>query len=81
MRHEQQPLSCDQATADFKFNFQMTNMGGRHACTVSIKAPSRNEAVSFFRENWPTIEKLAREGLATTAGRQITVRLGLPDQH
>ena len=80
MRREQQPLCIASATADFRFNFQMTDGGVRHACSVIIQAPTRDEAASLVRENWPTIEKLARERLATAASSKVQVQLGLPAQ-
>ena len=64
MRDEQQSLALPQQTADFIFHFQITSMGARHACSVKVRATSRGEAASFFRDRRVTIEKLARENLA-----------------
>ena len=63
MRQEQQSLSPAQRAADFKINFQMTNAGARHACSVTIRAVSKIDADAIFRDNWFTIEKLARLNL------------------
>jgi hypothetical protein len=64
MRQEQPPLTPAQNTTDFKISFQMTNAGARHACSVTIRALSETDATTIFRENWLSIEKLARERLA-----------------
>jgi len=71
MRQEQQSLSPAQQAADFKFNFQMTDAGARHACSVTIQAASKVDAAIIFRENWSTIEKLARLNLAAKGHREI----------
>ena len=71
MRGEQQSLSHAQRAADFKINFQMTNAGARHACSVTIRATSRIDADAIFRDNWFTIEKLARLNLVADQPGEI----------
>jgi hypothetical protein len=71
MRQEQPSLSPAQQAADFKINFQMTDAGARHACSVTIQAASKVDAVIIFRENWSTIEKLARLNLAAKGRSEI----------
>ena len=71
MRREQQSLSAAQRAADFKINFQMTNAGARHACSVTIRAMSKIDADTIFRDNWFTIEKLARLNLVAEQPREI----------
>ena len=71
MRREQQTLSPAQRAADFKINFQMTNAGARHACSVTIRALSRIDADAIFRDNWFTIEKLARLNLVAEQPGEI----------
>lgn len=63
MRREQQSLLPAQKATDFKINFQMTNDGARHACRVTIRAISSTDADAIFRDQWITIEKLARLNL------------------
>jgi hypothetical protein len=43
----------------------MTSGGGRRACSVSVRAPNIEDATTFFRENWPVIEPMARDRLAS----------------
>ena len=73
MRQEQPSLPPAQQAADFKINFQMTDAGARRACSVTIQAASQIDAAVIFRENWPTIEKLARLNLATKGHSAITL--------
>ena len=75
MRHVQQPLASGQDAADFKFHFQMTFDGARHAFSVIISANNKAGAVTLFRENWSAIEKLARENLLTNAEKAIRLQL------
>ena len=71
MRREQQSLSHARRAVDFKINFQMTNAGARHACSVTIRAISKTDADAIFRDNWFTIEKLARLNLVTEQPQEI----------
>ena len=71
MRQEQQSLTAVKSAADFKFRFQMTNEGARHACCVTIQAISEADATAIFRANLPTIEKLARLNLLTNDREEI----------
>ena len=73
MRQEQQSLSPARKAADFKINFQITNAGARHACSVTIRAVSKTDAHVIFRENWLTIEQLARLNL--TANDRTELKL------
>jgi hypothetical protein len=74
MRHEQQSLTLAREIAEFRFNFQMTYKGARHACTATVRAASREEANTLFRDNWSEIEKLAREGLTGSVVRDIRLQ-------
>jgi hypothetical protein len=73
MRQEQPSLSPAQQAADFKIHFQMTDAGARRACSVTIQAVSKVDAAIIFRENWSTIEKLARLNLAAKGRSEITL--------
>lgn len=77
MRHEGQSSreSQDesQETTGYTFYFQITNNGGRQACSVKIAAPSLGDATAFFRQNWPAIESLARDNLARSPGASCPI--------
>ena len=79
MRQEQQPIAAALNAVDFKFCFQMTNAGARHACSVTIQAVSVHEAAAIFRANWLTIENVARRSLAANARSDIRLEAGLAD--
>ena len=73
MRREQQPIAAALSAEDFKFRFQITDAGGGHACSVTIRALTVHDASAIFRANWPTIENLAR--LKLTANNRSHIRL------
>lgn len=75
MRHERQLIAVTQETDDFNFNFQIANLGARHACRVRVRATSKTQAASFIRDNWPTIEALARRNLANSPARSKLIKL------
>ncbi|WP_213773310.1 hypothetical protein [Bradyrhizobium sp. dw_78] len=64
MRQELQPADDTGDRVGYTFHFQITNRGGRQACSVKVQAPNIHDATQFFRQNWPMIESMAREGLA-----------------
>jgi hypothetical protein len=68
MRRERRPNNEDAETIAYTlaytFHFQITNNGGRQACSVKVQAPNIHDATTFFRQNWPMIESMARDGLA-----------------
>jgi hypothetical protein len=78
MRRECRPNDEDAETTAYTFYFQMTNNGGRQACSVKVQAPNQSDATAFFRQNWPMIETMAREGLASSSGDDRTIRLAMP---
>jgi hypothetical protein len=68
MHRDHQPNSEDAEASAYTFHFQMTNEGGRQACSVKVRAPTVDQARSFVRQNWPTIESLTRDHLASRSG-------------
>ena len=75
MRRDHQPIHEDTETTDFTFHFQISYGGGRRACSVKVQAPDIHEATKFFRQNWQTIELMAREGLANRSRQDGDMRL------
>jgi len=75
MRREGQSIRKSRKTTGYTFYFQMTNNGGRQACSVRIAAPNLGDATTFFRQNWPVIESLARDGLAKSSGPGRAIEL------
>jgi hypothetical protein len=76
MRQELRPSDGDGVTTGYTFHFQITNNGGRQACSVKVQAPNIQDATQFFRQNWSMIESMARDGL-TRSDRNV-IRLAVP---
>jgi hypothetical protein len=77
MRRDDQPIRQTAETTGYTFNFQISSSGRRQACSVKVQAENLHDATRFFRQNWPLIETMAREGLA--AGSRDGIRLAMPD--
>jgi hypothetical protein len=78
MRRDAQPIENDQDMTGYTFHFQISNRGVRQACSVKVQAPSMQDATAFFRQNWPRIESMAREGLAGESDNSGRIRLLMP---
>jgi hypothetical protein len=78
MRHTNKPLSTDAETAGYTFHFQISNAGSRQACSVKVQAPTMQDATAFFRQNWSTIELMARDGLAEPLRESDKIELVVP---
>ncbi|HET7125336.1 MAG TPA: hypothetical protein VFI51_14585 [Bradyrhizobium sp.] len=79
MRRERRATSEDAETTTYTFHFQITNNGGRQACSVKVQAPSIHDATTFFRQNWPTIVSMARDGLVSGTGDERIIMLAAPE--
>ena len=77
MRRERRPSNEDAETTAYTFHFQITNNGGRQACSIKVQAPNVHDATSFFRQNWPMIESMARDGLAKPSRDVRLIKLGV----
>jgi hypothetical protein len=78
MRRECRPTNEVGETIAFRFHFQMANNGGRQACSVEVQASNIHDATTFFRQNWPMIESIARDGLLDRPGGDRTIKLAMP---
>jgi hypothetical protein len=78
MRREGRPTNEDSETIAYTFHFQITNKGGRQACSVKVQAPNIHDATTFFRQNWPMIESMARDGLVSRSDDDRTIKLAMP---
>jgi len=76
MRREYRPADEDAGTTAYTFHFQITNNGGRQACSVKVEAHSISDATTFLRDNWPMIESLARDRMVggSSDDRTISIR-------
>jgi len=78
MRRESRSAGEDAGTTAYTFHFQITNKGGRQACSVKVEAQSISDATTFLRENWPMIESMARDRLVSPSSDDRTIRLAMP---
>lgn len=63
MRQERIPVKGGAHLDGYTFYFQIANDGERRACCVKVDAPDIHEASALFRQNWPVIETMARDGI------------------
>ena len=79
MRRGRQPIISEPAEASgYIFHFQITNRGGRQACSVRVLAPDICNATTFVQQNWPLIESKARAELAQRASDEGVIKLAVP---
>jgi hypothetical protein len=78
MRRERRATAEGAETITYTFHFQVSSKGGRHACSVKVQAPNIHDATTFFRQNWPMIESMARDGLVSRTGDDRTIKLAAP---
>lgn len=63
MRHERTAIKGDEGSAGYTFFFQIADDGRRRACCVKVDASNMHEASALFRQKWPVIELMARDGI------------------
>ncbi len=80
MRRERRATTEGAGKITYTFHFQISNNGGRQACSVKVQAPNIHDATTFFRQNWPMIESMARDGLVSRTDDDRTIKLAAPSQ-
>jgi hypothetical protein len=78
MRQERTPTKSGGETVGYTFFFQIANDGGRRACCVRVDAVNVHEASALFREKWPVIEEMARDGIRTGAADEGVITIVMP---
>ena len=61
-------------------SFQIANGNARHSCVLQTNLPTKVQAQRYLLANWPTIEKMAREALASGIVEGGQIKLMLSDQ-
>ena len=56
-------------------SFQIAHGTERHDCILKTKFPTKEQAKKYLLSNWPTIERLARDAVATGHVKDGQVRL------
>jgi hypothetical protein len=67
MRQERMPMNGNGESAGYTFFFQIASEGRRRACCVKVDASDIHEASALFRQKWPVIESMARDGISGDA--------------
>jgi hypothetical protein len=63
MRQGRLSINGDGQPDGYTFFFQIATGGERRACRVTVDAPDLHVASALFREKWPVIESMARDGI------------------
>ena len=71
-------MDGDGQSVRYTFFFQIANDGERRACCVKVDAPSMHEASALFREKWPVIESMARDGIKGEIDEDGVITLVMP---
>ena len=78
MRQERTLINGTGESEGYTFFFQIANDGERRACCVKVDAPSMHEASALFREKWPVIESMARDGIKGEIDEDGVITLVMP---
>lgn len=78
MRQERTPSGCDGESAGYTFFFQIASDGGRRACCVKVEAENIHEASALFRQKWPVIESMARDGINNSSVGDGVITVVMP---
>ena len=71
-------MNGDGESVGYTFFFQIANDGGRRACCVKVDASNIHEASALFRQNWPVIESMARNGINSRGIGDGVITLVMP---
>jgi hypothetical protein len=78
MRQERMPMNGNGESAGYTFFFQIASEGGRRACCVKVDASDIHEASALFRQKWPVIESMARDGISSGDADDGVITLVMP---
>ena len=78
MRQERISMDAGGQSVGYTFFFQIANDGERRACSVKVDAPDIQEASALFREKWPVIESMARDGIKAGTVDDGVITLVMP---
>jgi hypothetical protein len=56
-------------------SFQIANGNARHRCILQTRLRTKVQAQKYFLANWPIIEKMARDALATRTFEDGEIKL------
>jgi hypothetical protein len=65
MRKLARPTEQEISEGPQTVSFQIANGNARQGCTLQTRFPTKLQAQKYLLTNWPIIEKMARDALAT----------------
>lgn len=65
MRKPARPTEQEISEGPQTVSFQIANGNVRQSCILQTSLPTKAQAQKYFLTNWPIIEKMARDALAT----------------
>jgi hypothetical protein len=65
MRKHAKPTEQEINEGPQTVSFQIANGNARQSCILRTKFPTKVQAQKYLLTNWPIIEKMARDALAT----------------
>jgi hypothetical protein len=65
MRNTAMPTEPEINEGPQTVSFQIANGNARQSCVLQTRLPTQVQAQKYLRTNWPIIEKMARDALAT----------------
>jgi hypothetical protein len=75
MRKVVKPTEQESNEGPQTVSFQIANGNARQRCILQTKLPTKVRAQKYLLTNWPTIEKMARDALATGTFEDGLIRL------
>jgi hypothetical protein len=77
MRKLPMPTKQEITEGPQKISFQIANGNARQRCILQTKFATQVQAQRYLLTNWPTIEKMARDALATGSIEDGQIKLAM----
>jgi hypothetical protein len=75
MRKFLQPTEQELKEGPQAVSFQIANGNARQSCLLQTNLPTKVQAHKYLLANWPAVEKMARDALATGAVEDGRIKL------
>jgi hypothetical protein len=77
MRKPAKPTEQEISEGPQTVSFQIANGNARQRCILQTELPTKAQAQKYLLTNWPAIEKMARDALATGALEDGQIKLAI----
>ena len=75
MRKLAKPTEQEISEGPQTVSFQIANGNARQSCILQTKFPTKGQAQKYLLTNWPIIEKMARDAIATGTFEDDQIKL------